>query len=312
MVDVSIIIVNYNNYNLLENCFKSILKFTNKNTFEIIVVDNHSTNDDLNKIKNNFKNIILIENNSNKGFGAANNQGLSIAKGKYVLLLNNDTEFFEDSIHELIKYCDDSSEKVLVGCKLLNSDKTLQNSVVDFDNILNLFGEAFFLYKIFPKSKLLNKYHLNYVKLNKPTTVDFIAGAFMFCKLSDIKKINGFDERFYFFAEEADLCYRFSNILNGKVIYLPSTSIIHIHGATTLQNPWFKYSNQAKAKIQFYQKHFQSYNFIFILLVHYNVIITRVLVYFIIGLFSISKTLMQKSFYYFRLLFIYPKNLFKN
>ncbi len=311
-MDISIIIINYNNFNLLEQCIKSVQKFTRKNTYEIIIIDNNSTEGDVSKLLNKYNDIKLIQNKKNVGFAAANNQGIKIAKGKYFLLLNNDTEFIEDSISKVFDYCENNSKKMFIGPELLNSDKTHQNSIVDFDGIANLFGAAFFLYLVFPKSKLLNKYHYNYKVTDQPISVDFVAGAFIFGKLEDLKDCNGFDERFYFYSEEADLCYRFIKNHNGKVIYFPSTSIVHIHGATTMQIPWFKYFNQAKAKIQFYQKHFRGLYFFTIMFLHYFSLFNRVLIYFFGGLIMVNKNLLVKSYYFLKQLFVYPRNSFDN
>ena len=126
-MDISIIIVSYNNFQLLENCIRSIEYFTKKNSYEVIVVDNNSNEGDVSKLLTSHQNTILIQNSSNLGFGAANNQGIQIAKGKYCLFLNNDTEFLEDSIYKVIEFYEKNNKRVLLGCKLLNSDKTHQN-----------------------------------------------------------------------------------------------------------------------------------------------------------------------------------------
>ena len=144
-MDVSIIIISYNNFNLLEQCIKSVQKFTRKNTYEIIIIDNNSTEGDVSKLLNKYNDIKLIQNKKNVGFASANNQGIGIAKGKYFLLLNNDTEFIEDSISKVFEYYENNNQKMFIGPELLNSDKTHQNSIVDFDGIANLFGAASFL-----------------------------------------------------------------------------------------------------------------------------------------------------------------------
>lgn len=309
-MDISIIIISYNNFSLLEQCVKSIQKFTKKNTFEIIVIDNNSSEGDVSQALTNYSNIKLIKNEQNVGFASANNQGIKIATGKYFLLLNNDTEFIEDSISQVFEYYEKRNRKIFIGCELLNLDRTHQNSIVDFDSITNLFGTAFFLYRVFSKSKLLNKYHNNYKILNQPISVDFVAGAFIFGKLSDLVNCNGFDEQFYFYSEEADLCYRFINNFNGKVIYFPFTSVIHVHGATAKQYPWFRYYNQARAKIQFYQKHFKGLDFLTILFLHYFTLVNRGIIYFLAGLITLRTRLLRKSYYFLKQILVYPKNNF--
>lgn len=309
-MDVSIIIVSYNNFNLLKQCIASIIKYTKRNSYELIVIDNNSSEGDVTVELSSYSNIKFIKNNRNVGFAAANNQGISVATGKYFLFLNNDTQFIEDSISLIFEFCEKNDKNIFIGCELLNIDRTHQNSVVDFDSAANIFGAAFFLYLLFPKSKLLNKYHNNYRTLNQPTSVDFVAGAFIFGKSSDFKKCSGFDERFFFYSEEADLCYRFIKEFSGDVVYFPSTSVIHAHGATTMQNPWFKYFNQAKAKIQFYQKHYHGFYFVLIIVFHYLSLITRSIIYFFGGIVTFNSKLIRKSFLFIKQLFVYPKNLF--
>jgi GT2 family glycosyltransferase len=151
-IDVSIIIVNYNSTEFLKNCLKSIEKFTSGISYEIIVIDNNSMTGDIDEILDNHNKIRLIKNNVNKGFGAANNQGVKVAKGKYALLLNNDTILFENSIKKVFDFAESLEGNEIIGCKLLNEDKSVQKSVYDFPNLLNVFTSNFFMYLLFPKS----------------------------------------------------------------------------------------------------------------------------------------------------------------
>ncbi|MCW9098175.1 MAG: glycosyltransferase, partial [Ignavibacteriaceae bacterium] len=144
-IDVSVIIVNYNSTVLLKNCLNSVNEFTKELNYEIIVVDNNSVEGDIEKQLKNCDRIKLIKNDINKGFGAANNQGVKISKGKYVLFLNNDTVLFENSIKKVFEYAESVNEKCIIGCKLLNEDRSLQKSVYDFPTLLNVFTSNFFL-----------------------------------------------------------------------------------------------------------------------------------------------------------------------
>lgn len=310
MVDVSIIIVNYNAAGMLKECIDSIINCTSEVTYEIIVVDNNSSDADLNEIFSGYSNIKLIINKKNKGYSTANNQGLEKAKGKYTLFLNNDTLFIENTLLKILKYAD-LKGKLFVGCKLLNKDRSHQISVVDFDTLMNLFGENSFLYKLFPESKLLNKYNLHYSNPDKITEVDAVKGAFIFGVTNDFKELNGFDERFFFYNEENDLCYRFKQS-GGKIIYFPVTSIIHLGGATTDTMLWFRFKNQSIAKIQFFQKHWKGFNFTIAILIHYFGIFLRVPLYALGGILTFNSFLLKKSWYYFKTVFIYPGNKFKN
>ncbi len=310
MITLSIIIVNYNRFDLTYDCIKSIYQFTPNLDFEIIVVDNNSTNGTSDQIEKDYPQVIWIKNNKNMGFAYANNQGIKIAKGEYILLLNNDTLLIEDTLNTIIKYYKSISKPALIGCKLLNQDGSFQVSISDFDNILNLFGENTFLYKIFLKSKKLNRFVENYVNLDTPKKVDIIKGAFIFGEKRYFDLLNGFDTRFYFYSEESDLCKRFKDSY-GEVIYYPNTSIIHLGGATTNAIPWFSLKNLSIGKIKYFQKHFKGFYFLSAIIIHYFGIAIRVPIFFVNGLLRFNKVEIKRSFLYLKLLFVYPRNVFK-
>lgn len=308
-IDVSIIIANYNAGVILKDCVASLINYSNNFTYEIIVIDNNSTQPAVDDMLLQFSNIRLIRNSSNKGFASANNQGIKIAKGEYILLLNNDTIFFENSILRCLEFVREMKEDVIIGCKLLNKDLTLQESHVFFDSIWNCFTENFFLYKIFKKSKIFNKYYLNYAECGEPVEVDSVKGAFFMSSSRVFKELGGLDERFYFYMEETDFCYRFKK-RGGRVFYYPLTSLIHLGGATADKVLWFKFKNQSIAKIQFYQKNFNGLKFLLCTSFHYMGVMVRIPVYFLMGLALFNRVTLLKSYYYFKQLFHYPHNVF--
>ncbi|MGE5409582.1 MAG: glycosyltransferase family 2 protein [Clostridiales bacterium] len=303
MIDVSIIIVNFNGLDLLRNCLNSLIEYTNELNYEIIVVDNASGNS-IDQICSDYKNVILLKNDTNIGFAPANNQGIKIAKGKYILLLNNDTIFIENALKKVFDFAENKKDDLIVGCKILNADRTLQESVYEFDNVFNSIGENLFLYKLLPKSKLFNKYYQNHINIDYAVEVDWVKGCFLFCSSNVMKKLGGLDERFFFFSEENDFCYRFKNI-GGKIYYFPDASIIHLGGASTENIPWFNYKNKSIAKLKLFRKHFSGTKLFTLLFLHYFGIGLRVIIYFFMGILSIRKSLIFKSLYYFKLLFIH-------
>jgi len=307
---VSIIIVNYNSFSLLLNCINSINTFVTEVTYEIIVVDNASTEGDVKQLLIPFANVKLIQNKTNLGFSAANNIGIEKAVGEYILFLNNDTLFLENTLKILLTFLEGHGKNLLVGCKLLNADKSHQASVVDVDSLSNSLGENLFLYKIFKRVKRLNKYFYSDNEPAIPTNVDVIKGAFIFTTHEVVKVLHGFDVRFFFYAEETDFCMR-AKKLGYDVVYYPLTKIIHLGGASTDKYLWFKFKNQTIAKIQIYQKHYKGIEFFLLTSLHFLGMFLRVLVYSLSGIIKFNYQLLVKSFIYFRLLFIYPKNQFK-
>ncbi|MFA4923281.1 MAG: glycosyltransferase family 2 protein [Ignavibacteriaceae bacterium] len=310
MVNISIIIVNYNSFQMLKECLDSILKLTTELTYEIIIVDNGSIEGNIRECLFPYQNVRLITNKSNVGFSTANNMGIKIAIGEFVLFLNNDTLFLENSLKKILHYIKDKNSNSVIGCRLLNQNRTHQSSVVDKDSISNSFGENFFLYKLFPRVRMLNKYYFSYKEPKEPTVVDVVKGAFIFCSKKIVDELNGFDERFFFYAEETDFCLK-AKELRYNVIYFPQTEIIHLGGVATDKDLWFKFKNQSIAKIQIYQKHFKGIEFFLLTAFHYLGVFLRVFVYMVMSLLKLKENLFKKSFIYFRLLFIYPKNQFK-
>lgn len=309
MIDVTIIIISYNKFRYTDVCLETLKKFTQGLNYEIIVIDNNSS-EDINFISHKYPEVVLIKNKSNRGFAAANNQGVNIANGEYILFLNNDTIFTENTIKKVFDFVESQSNSLFVGCRLLNTNGSYQESVMDFPSVWNIFTDSFFLSKLFKKNKFFNKNAVSFDSTNKITEVDVIKGAFMFCRTDSIRKLNGFDERFYFYSEELDLCKRFKN-KGGKVIYYPETSIIHIGGATVKGDQLFFYKNQAIARIQYFQKHFSGSKFFLAIFFYYLGIIIRIPIYFIIGIVTVNSSYLSKSKHYFRQLFYYPKNVFK-
>jgi len=308
-IDVSIIIINYNNFHLLDECLRSIYKFTNQISFEVIVIDNNSSEGDVSVITSKFRNVKLIKNNENKGFSAANNQAFKIALGEYYLILNNDTIFIENTIKKILDFVSKRSDRIFVGCRLLNADKTFQESVMNFPSAWNTLSDSLFLSKLFKRSKFFNKNALSFDNIQDVIEVDVIKGAFMFCSADDIKQLNGFDENFYFYSEELDLCKRFIDS-GGKIIYYPKTSIIHIGGATVTNDKLFFYRNQAISRIQYFQKHLSGVSFLAAVIFYYLGILIRIPIYFFIGVLIFKPNYLNKSKHYFKQLFYYPKNVF--
>jgi len=309
-MDISVIIINYNNCNILKDCVDSLIHFTSGVSYEILIVDNNSDKCDPAEFLPDCENLTLIRNKENIGFSRANNQVLKIAKGNNILFLNNDTIFLENTLKGVFEFAKNFERPSIIGCKLLNKDGSNQISIGNFETLWSSISINLFLYKLFPHSKYFNKYYLNYLEFAEPREVDFVKGAFLFCNKKYVEQLKGFDEEFYFYGEEVDFCFRFKHEI-GDVIYYPNTEIIHLGGATTDKNMWFKFENQTKGKIQFYQKHFNGLEKFLAIFFHYFGILLRIPVYLLGGIFSFNKSLLVKSWFYLRQLFVYPENNFR-
>ncbi|KAF0142485.1 MAG: putative glycosyltransferase [Stygiobacter sp.] len=310
MPEVSIIIVNYNGFDLLEKCLSTLQEFT-KTSYEVIVVDNGSTIDDVDEVALKFPDVRTIKLGKNLGYAAANNIGLKEATGEYLLLLNNDIVFVEDVISATVGFSKLVNDEAIIGCKLLNEDGSHQVSVIDYDTISNLFGENYFLYKLFTKSKLLSKWHRNYSLSGKPEDVEVVKGAYFFIPRKVYERVGFLDERFFFYYEETEYCYRYKK-LSGRIIYYPLAKIIHLGGSSSDSYMWFKFYNQHVAKVQFFQKHFTGLKFAAACSIHYSGLLIRVPIYVLAGIAKMNSGLFKKAFCYLKTFFIYPKNIFRD
>jgi GT2 family glycosyltransferase len=309
MVEVSIIIVNYNGFDLLKKCLSTLYAYTKNISFEIILIDNNSTDGDITDAVKEFDKVILIRNEHNYGFSKANNIGLKFAKGKNVLFLNNDVYFTENSIKAVNDFAKHQDPKTFIGCKLLNPDRSWQPSTAKFPSGLNFITSNFFLYFLFPSSPYFNKYYLQKQKILSAIEVDYILGAFLFGNREVFLRLQGFDEKFFFYAEDIDLCYRL-RLIGGKTIFYPQTSVVHVGGASVKGNQWFKFKNKAVSELQFFQKHKRGMEFLIGIFSHYLGNLLRIPISFTLGIIMFDRKLIIRSYYHLKLLFIYPKNLF--
>jgi len=232
-MDLSIIIVNYNVKEFIQNLLHSIFKAGCNLKYAIIIIDNASEDGSAEFIKEKFPNVNLIINNKNIGFGKANNIGLSVAKGEYILLVNPDTLIREDTLEKMISFFETNPDAGLAGCKILNPDGSLQLACRrSFPGPWTSFCKVTGLSTLFPNSRLFARYNLTYLDENKTHEVDAISGSFMMMKREVYEKVGGFDEQFFMYGEDLDLCYRIQKS-GWKVYYTPDTQIIHYKGEST-------------------------------------------------------------------------------
>ncbi len=219
--EISIIIVNWNTRDVLCDCLRTLYQQAGGIDFEVIVVDNASTDSSAEMVKVRFPNVILIENHENRGFAAANNQGMAIARGRYVLLLNSDTVVPDDTMPKMVAFAYNHPEAAVVGCRVLNPDGTLQPTCFMFPSLLNMVLSSTYLYKLFPGSKFFGRERMTWWDRNDAREVDVVTGCFMLVRREAIEQIGLLDEYFFMYGEETDWCYRFKQA-GWKVIFTPA------------------------------------------------------------------------------------------
>ncbi|MEL6192338.1 MAG: glycosyltransferase [Bacteroidota bacterium] len=256
-MDLSVIIVNYNVRYFLEQCLLSALEAAKQLTAEIIVVDNNSTDGSQQLLREKFADTItLIENTDNPGFSKANNQGIHIAKGKYVLLLNPDTVVSEDTFRKCFEYMEAHPKTGGLGVKMIDGDGAfLPESKRSLPTPWVSFYKIFGLSSLFPKSKIFGKYHLSYLDKEENHEIEILSGAYMWMKKDLLEEIGYLDEDFFMYGEDIDLSYR---ILLGEHTnaYLADTQIIHYKGESTKTGSLNYVKVFYQAMIIFAQKHF--------------------------------------------------------
>jgi len=233
-MDVSIIIVAWNVRDFLHHCLDSVYKETKGIEFEVIYIDNASTDGSVEMVTEKFPQVKIIKNDENKGFTVANNQGMEIARGRYILLLNSDTVILDNAIAKTVEIADAHPDTAVVGCRVLNPDRTLQPTGFIFPSILNMLLSFTYLYKLFPKSKFFGRELMTWWDRNDQREIDVVTGCYMLVRRDAIEQVGMMDERYFIYCEEVDWCYRFKK--NGwKILFTPEPKIIHYGGQTVKQ-----------------------------------------------------------------------------
>jgi GT2 family glycosyltransferase len=228
-MDVSIIIVNWNTRELLRDCLASIIRQTRGVSYEITVVDNASSDGSASMCELCFPSVKLIENRINRGFAAANNQGLEIASARYSLLLNPDTVVLDGAIDRCVAYADAHPDIGVVGCQVLEKDGRIQQTGFSFPSPWTLFLTLTGLPRLFPRSLIFAKPELGWWMRDSEEDIDVISGMFMLVRREAIQQVGVMDERYFVYAEEADWCFRFYKA-GWRRVFFPQAKIIHIDG----------------------------------------------------------------------------------
>ncbi len=257
-MDLSIIIINHNTKELTKSAINSIIKHTSGISFEIIVVDNSNNIDE--KLENNFSNNnIRLIHTDNKGFGSACNLAARLAESKYLLFLNSDTKFEDNSIVKCLNKIYTIDNIGILGTKTILSNGKFDHSCKrGFPTPFSSLCYFMKLDKIFPRNKKIGAYHQTFIDKNKSHEVDAVSGTCMFFVKDIFESIGGFDEDFFMYGEDLDICYR-TKKAGFKVLYFADAHVIHIKGQSGLHiksnDVIFHFYESMKI---FYNKHYRS------------------------------------------------------
>lgn len=236
--DLAIIIINYNSSEFSKKCIQSVLEnTTGKISYEIIVIDNASKNEDYEVLKNyisDIKNtdISLYRSRINTGFGGGNMYGVQFANANYYLFLNNDTLLIKDPIKICFDFMEKTEDAALCGPQIFNEH---QKKEVSFDHFTSIGREIFgkkMLEFVFPRTKPNRR-----KQYTTPLSVDYVNGSFMFFRAKDFDSVGGFDTTIFLYFEESDICFRLKK-KNRKTYFVPSASYLHYQGMSIQKTAW--------------------------------------------------------------------------
>lgn len=286
-MDLSVVIVNYNVRYFLEQCLLSVRKAAAATQSEVFVVDNNSADGSCEMITGKFPEVILLRNRSNHGFSAACNQAVSLATGKFILLLNPDTVVEEDAFHRCISFMNSHPDAGATGVMMLDGNgRKLPESKRAFPTPATALFKMAGLSFLFPKSKYFNRYYLGHLDDSKTAEADIISGAFMFIRKEALDKTGPLDEKFFMYGEDIDLSYRLIRA-GYRNYYYPEVRIIHYKGESTRKSDINYTINFYRAMMVFTDKHFGKQGFGLVRFLLQIAIVLR-------GFVSLTKTVFQK------------------
>jgi hypothetical protein len=253
-LDLSIIIVSWNVRDLLRACLQSIDSQRGGLELEVIVVDGASVDGSPAMVAESFPRVKLIACDDNVGFPRGNNIGLAEANGRFLLLLNPDTEIKGNALSEMVRYLEAHSDVGLLGPQLLNRDGSIQSSRRRFPNMATALVESTWLEPVAPQNIMRHYYALD-LPDDQVSDVDWVMGACMLIRREIFSTVGGLDEAFYMYSEELDWCRRIKDA-GWRVVYLPTAQVLHHVGKSSEQAVTARHINFQRAKLRYFRKYY--------------------------------------------------------
>ena len=290
---LSVVIICWNDWKVIENCLRSIFACTHQVEFEVVVSDNGSTDGSVEKIKQQFPTVRVVENRANLGFARGNNSGIREARGDYVLILNPDTIMHEGSLDRWIEFADQHPEAGAFGCKVHNPDGTYQESARRFQTPTRLLVAALYLRPLeYLAPEVFADQYLRW-EGDSEREIDWQSGCCVMFRAEVLKKLNGFDEQFFYQYEEVDLCRRVWDA-GYPIRFTPTASITHLGGQSVGRFPIRFVIEVSRNRYRYYYKHFGKQGARrcrLIMLAHFRV---RLLGYSLLNVFRPSEILKNR------------------
>lgn len=253
--DLSIIVVNWNSRELLERALSCVYATVRAASFEVIVVDNSPGDGCAELLRRRFPAARLQTNAENIGFGRANNQGAAMARGRYLLLLNPDAFVHEGAVDRLVAFMDARPDAGAAGPLLRYADGRLQRSASSFPTVWTELWTTLGLDRAFPRSPVFGRYKLTYWAMDDLREVDALMGACLILRRAAVERVGLFDEQFFMYSEEIDLCYRL-RAAGWRIYFVPDAEATHIWGGSAKRVPGKTFLRLFHSRVQFFRKHY--------------------------------------------------------
>lgn len=258
-IDISVIIVNYKSWNHLQNCLESLKKIQQDDfSFEVIIVDNYSNDNQLKPFSSKFPEFRFFLNSGNTGFSHGNNLGATHANGKHLLFLNPDTIVNKHALLTMLQLAVKNSNFGIISCSKLKPDGKPEKETRLFPKLYTMFGVLRIIYNLIQKQNISKRFSNN----KQIIFPDWVSGSIIFMRKDWFTKVNGWDEDYWLYLEDVDLCKRVSNA-GGKIALTRTANIIHNHGGASRRN--IKTAALTKAEViiskhVYISKHFTKFN----------------------------------------------------
>ncbi len=263
---LSIIIVNWNTRQLLDECLASIYRETKDIDFEVFIVDNNSSDHSAKMVKEKYPQTRLIENKENRGFAAANNQAIKLAGGEYILILNPDTIILNNALTKAVKILEAKPDAGILGARTYNKDMSQQKTVRKNPTLATQLIFPRKMKQLFPNWKALKNYYQDDFNYTAEDFVEQIQGSFMLIKKEVFDKIGLLDEKFFVWFEEIDFCKR-TRTAGYKILYSPEVEIIHYGGESFSQVPTIKKQRMySQSLLYYFWKHKPKWQYLILLI----------------------------------------------
>lgn len=253
-VDISVVIVNWNTRDMLLECVESLYAETRRAKLEIIVVDNASHDGSMDALAARFPGVVQIRNTANHGFSKANNQGLRIARGRYLCLVNSDVKALEGVLDRLMDYADAHPDVGLLAPRTVGRDMKLRRNCREYPTLRNSFCQAVFLDKLFPGVRAFRGRSLAEYDYKTAADIEVVSGCFLLIPRRALEQVGLLDERFFIYSEDVDWSRRYHNA-GWKVIFYPGAEAIHYGGSSSSVEAIRFNIEKMKASLQYWHKH---------------------------------------------------------